>query len=311
MERRIFGIGESVLDIVFRDGKVQTAVPGGSTFNSMVSLGRSTRNAALDCKLHMLTETGDDAVGEMIISFMEANGIDSSFAIRRSGRQTPISIALLDGRADARYEFFRDPVPQSIGEGDLPELSFRSGDILLFGSFFSVNPANRAYVSSLLKAASAAGAQLYYDVNFRPNHLKSLPVVRESILQNIALADYVRMSSDDIKCVFGTDDVDAVLAGELAGICNKLIITRGAGPATIYAGDYRASFEADKITPVSTIGAGDNFNAGFVYSILTERIAKGDSISGSQWGKMFACARSFSSNVCMSLDNYVDEDFLP
>ena len=311
MERRIFGIGESVLDIVFRDGKVQTAVPGGSTFNSMVSLGRSTRNAALDCKLHMLTETGDDAVGEMIISFMEANGIDSSFAIRRSGRQTPISIALLDGSADARYEFFRDPVPQSIGEGDLPELSFRSGDILLFGSFFSVNPANRAYVSSLLKAASAAGAQLYYDVNFRPNHLKSLPVVRESILQNIALADYVRMSSDDIKCVFGTDDVDAVLAGELAGICNKLIITRGAGPATIYAGDYKASFEADRITPVSTIGAGDNFNAGFVYSILTESIAKGDNISGSQWGKMFACARSFSSNVCMSLDNYVDEDFLP
>ena len=202
-------------------------------------------------------------------------------------------------------------MPQSIGEGDLPELSFRSGDILLFGSFFSVNPANRAYVSSLLKAAYAAGAQLYYDVNFRPNHLKSLPVVRESILQNIDLADYVRMSSDDIKCVFGTDDVDAVLAGELAGICNKLIITRGAGPATIYAGDYRASFEADRITPVSTIGAGDNFNAGFVYSILTESIAKGDSISGSQWGKMFACARSFSSNVCMSLDNYVDEDFLP
>ena len=88
----------------------------------MVSLGRSTRNAALDCKLHMLTETGDDAVGEMIISFMEANGIDSSFAIRRSGRQTPISIALLDGRADARYEFFRDPVPQSIGIFAIPEM---------------------------------------------------------------------------------------------------------------------------------------------------------------------------------------------
>ena len=86
MERRIFGIGESVLDIVFRDGKVQTAVPGGSTFNSMVSLGRSTRNAALDCKLHMLTETGDDAVGEMIISFMEAfsSSIFPSFIMRRN-----------------------------------------------------------------------------------------------------------------------------------------------------------------------------------------------------------------------------------
>ena len=38
--RKAIGIGETVLDIVFRNNQPQAAVPGGSTFNSMISLGR-------------------------------------------------------------------------------------------------------------------------------------------------------------------------------------------------------------------------------------------------------------------------------
>lgn len=39
--RAIVGIGETVLDIVFRNNQPQAAVPGGSVFNAMVSLGRT------------------------------------------------------------------------------------------------------------------------------------------------------------------------------------------------------------------------------------------------------------------------------
>ena len=39
--RMIAGIGETVLDILFRNGQPQAAVPGGSVFNAMVSLGRT------------------------------------------------------------------------------------------------------------------------------------------------------------------------------------------------------------------------------------------------------------------------------
>lgn len=36
--RKVIGIGETVLDIIFRDEQPISAVPGGSTFNAMVSL---------------------------------------------------------------------------------------------------------------------------------------------------------------------------------------------------------------------------------------------------------------------------------
>ena len=35
--RKVIGIGETILDIIFRDGQPTAAVPGGSVFNGIVS----------------------------------------------------------------------------------------------------------------------------------------------------------------------------------------------------------------------------------------------------------------------------------
>ena len=43
--RKVIGIGETLLDIIFKDNKPMEAVPGGSTFNAIVSLGRVGANA--------------------------------------------------------------------------------------------------------------------------------------------------------------------------------------------------------------------------------------------------------------------------
>ena len=57
---RIIGIGETVFDILFKNNQPQKAVPGGSTFNSIVSLGRAGMHCA------MVTEAGGDHVGDLI-----------------------------------------------------------------------------------------------------------------------------------------------------------------------------------------------------------------------------------------------------
>jgi hypothetical protein len=75
---RIIGIGETVFDILFKNNQPQKAVPGSSTFNSIVSL-----------------------------------------------------------------------------DGKLPEMS--KDDVVLFGSFFAINPAIRPVVGGLLRKAHEAG----------------------------------------------------------------------------------------------------------------------------------------------------------
>ena len=63
---------------------------------------------------------------------------------------------------------------------------------------------------------------------------------------------------------------------------------------------------------VSTIGAGDNFNAGFVYGLIKYGITKDMIDSGldeEQWDHIIRCAQLFSVQCCKSINNYVDQEF--
>ena len=55
--RKVIGIGETVLDIIFKNDQPIGAVPGGSVFNGIISLGRSGVHTSI------ISETGNDRVG--------------------------------------------------------------------------------------------------------------------------------------------------------------------------------------------------------------------------------------------------------
>lgn len=48
--RKVIGIGETILDIIFEGNQPSAAVPGGSVFNGIVSLGRAGVNVSLSAK---------------------------------------------------------------------------------------------------------------------------------------------------------------------------------------------------------------------------------------------------------------------
>ena len=63
---------------------------------------------------------------------------------------------------------------------------------------------------------------------------------------------------------------------------------------------------------VSTIGAGDNFNAGFIYGLIKYGITLVDierGLSEQQWDQLIGCAQAFSANCCQSINNSIDEEF--
>ena len=159
--RKVIGIGETIMDIIFKDGKPTAAVPGGSVFNGIISLGR------LGVPVSLISETGNDRVGDLIIDFLENNGVEHKGVIQYQNGRSAISLAWLNEKNDAEYMFYKD-YPSARLEVSWPEIN--SDDIVMMGSYFVLNPVLRPKVKDFLDYAREHGALIYYDFNFRSSH---------------------------------------------------------------------------------------------------------------------------------------------
>ncbi len=302
--RKVFGMGETILDILFKDNKVMAAVPGGSTFNAIISLGRCKTHAAL------LSEVGDDQAGDYVLNFMRQNGVDANYMLRLSEMQTPISLAFLNEQNDATYSFYKGPAVD-ISEMKFPEV--KENDIVLFGSYYAIAPHNREHVKTFLEYAKSRGAILYYDVNFRTAYSGEMVKLKPNIIDNLELADIVRGSKDDFDIIYGISEPEKLYRAELSFFSPNLVHTDGAQPVTVFGkGEFSKEYPTEKITTISTIGAGDSFNAGLIYALLACGITHSNIFEGLlplQWDELIVTAQSFSRDCCSNPFNYISEEF--
>jgi len=302
--RKVIGIGETILDIIFRDDQPIGAVPGGSMFNGLISLGRSGVDAAF------ISETGNDRVGRRIISFLEDNHVDASNISVYPEAKSPVSLAFLNESNDAEYIFYKDH-PHDRLEFITPDIL--PNDVVMFGSFYAINPVIRPQMLAFLQYAHEQGAILYYDVNYRASHLKDLVKVTANILENFELADIIKGSSEDFENMYNKTGADSVYRSQIDFYCKNFIYTQGAQPIEFRAqGGLAKQYPVAATQTVSTIGAGDNFNAGFVYGLLKYGVTRDMLDAGvpeDVWDAVIAEAQQFAANVCGSINNSVDTAF--
>ena len=303
--RKVIGIGETVLDIIFKNDQPVGAVPGGSVFNSLISLGRCGIKAAF------ISETGNDRVGRTILDFLTKNGVDNTCVYVYPDSKSPLSLAFLNEHNDAEYIFYKDH-PNDRLDFSYPDV--QPDDIVLFGSYYAVNPVIRPQVMGFLEYARQHGAILYYDVNFRASHKNEVMKLTPNILENLEMADIVRGSTEDFEVMFHKSDPDIIYRTQVAFYTKRFICTQGSEPVELRAENgLKKQYPVTKSdNVVSTIGAGDNFNAGFAYGLLRYGIRRADIEQGlteQQWDNIIQCALQFSAEACKSLNNYVSPDF--
>ena len=302
--RKVIGIGETILDIIFKDEQPIGAVPGGSVFNGVISLGRAGVKAAF------ISETGNDRVGRKIIKFLEDNHVDANSINVYPESKSPISLAFLDEKNDAEYIFYKDH-PHDRLDFVLPDV--QPDDIVMFGSYYAVNPVIRPQVQGFLEYARDKGAILYYDVNFRSSHRDEVMKLNANILENLEYADIVRGSQEDFEVMFNKRDAETVYKAQISFYCKDFIYTQGSGPVEVRGtGGFARQYPATQMQTVSTIGAGDNFNAGFIYGLIKYGITHemlDAGLTAEQWDGLINLAQQFSANVCQSINNSIDQDF--
>ncbi len=299
--RNIYTIGETVLDILIRQHQPFTAKAGGACLNSSVTLGR------LGLPVQFISEYGLDEVGNLIDHFLKDNHVSTEYVYRYYDGKSALALAFLNENNDASYDFYKI-YPAKRLNIEFPVL--HKDDIVLFGSFYAITPEVREKLMLFISEAKKAGAVIIYDPNFRKPHLHDLPKLKPMIIENISYSTITRGSNEDFSFIFGARNADETFAmfGENPPC---LLYTDSAKGVFLRTSEHSERFEVKKIDTKSTIGAGDSFNAGIVYSIFRNNLKQEDilHLNLGIWKDLVETAVDFATHVCESYDNYISEDF--
>jgi len=299
--RKIYTIGETVLDILFKNKLPVTAKAGGACLNSAVTLGR------LNLPVCFIGEYGLDEVGNIIDQFLKSNHVCTQYVYRYYNGKSSLALAFLNENNDASYDFYKIYPKQRLAI-DFPVI--QQDDIVLFGSIYAITAEVRKKLMEFIQQANKKKAIVIYDPNFRKQHLHELEKLRPLIFENLAHADIVRGSNEDFSFILGADDADEAYA-EIGKHCKNLLYTANKKGVFVRSHKVRLTLPVKTIEPVSTIGAGDNFNAGIVYSLYRHNIGYQDleNLGEKIWETIVSTAVEFATHVCMNYDNYISEEF--
>lgn len=298
----VYTLGESLLDIIISSLNDVSARPGGAMLNTAVSLGR------LNVGTTLITELGDDETSNQIISFLESNNIATDFIQVYRDNSASFALAFLDTHKKPKYTFIKN-YPENRKLGNIPK--FSNGDILLFGSLYSLDKKIRKSLLSTVNSAQKKGAIVIYDPNIRNAHHLNDDELKMSLHQNIKLADIIKGSDEDFTNIFGSSNYDIQIS-ELRKLNHNalIIITLGADGVIADMNGKLIKQPAIKTNVISTIGAGDAFNAGIIYALGEQNIQKENlkTLNSDLLKNILNSGLKLSSMVCSSLDNYIPQE---
>ena len=294
---RIFTIGETTYDILFRDGQPVGACSGGSAYNSAISMGRC------GLPVNLISTFGNDQIGDLSMNFLLKNGVNCNL-IKRFNGQSRVALAFFDSDNKADYSFYQAskdvfpeyPVPQK-------------NDLILLGSSFALRDNGRENLIGFLQQAKDAGCIIIYDPNAR-QPIAEKPEIINKVLQNIGLATIIKGSDEDFRNIFGLSYGPQVFS-RISESGNKVLVyTKGAVGAELFTRGFHLEFKAKETKVVSTIGAGDNFSAGIIYGLfnqLSDNILF-EELTPKNWQVIMNFGTFFASEVCGSSENYLTEE---
>ncbi|ORV44745.1 ribokinase [Mycobacterium doricum] len=251
---RALVIGEALIDIVERDGKVTGEHVGGSPLNVAVGLARLGRG------VDFLTHIGDDERGRRIVEYLRDSGAHL-VAGSTGATRTPTARAMLDDTGSAHYEF--DIEWQLAGTPEAaPPLVAHTGSIAAVGE-----PGCRA--TAALVEAYHPSATVTFDPNIRPAVIEDADAVRIRIGRLVEGADVIKASDEDLRWLDPDRSLEQTARSWLQLGPSIVAVTGGeqGAFAVCAAGSVRVA--ARPVDVVDTVGAGDAFTTGLVDALWT------------------------------------------
>jgi ribokinase len=263
----VIGFGALNVDMLFKVDKLASAEEesfiedykeacGGSAANTMVGLAR------LGCKVGFIGKVANDREGKMQLDCLKAEGVDTNGIVEAPKGKSGAVMGFVD-RKGARALYINSGVNDLVEPREI-KWEYVSQTKFLHLSSFVGEKSFRA--QKKLLSALPDGVKISFD----PGSLyaqKGFAVI-EPMIRN----SYVLMpNAIELEQLTGEEDyrksADYLISMGVKVVAVKL----GAKGCYVTDGQEKLKVEPFKVKAIDTTGAGDAFDAGFLYGLISEK----------------------------------------
>ncbi|WP_246941769.1 sugar kinase [Bacillus pinisoli] len=236
---------------------------GGAESNVAIGLAR------LGVKVGWFSRLGADPFGEFIINSIRGEGVDVSRVNIDETHPTGVMFKEITGIGNPNVYYYRKHSAASrMTPEDLDEEYIKQAKILhITGITPALSESCYATTIEAIKLAKKHGVKVCFDPNIRLK-LLSLEKIRKIILELAMLSDYFLPGIDELTLLFDSNDNNQLIQEVQKLNIPTTIIKLGKDGCMIVNQETIKIIDGLTVEKVvDTVGAGDGFCAGFLYSI--------------------------------------------
>ncbi|MFO7169952.1 MAG: 5-dehydro-2-deoxygluconokinase [Chloroflexota bacterium] len=293
----VLAIGRSSIDLYAHE--IGVAMPDVKSFDAYVGgcpTNVSVGTRRLGLRSALLTAVGEDQVGDFVLAFLEREGVETRYCVRKPGRRTSAVILTIQPPDRFPLTFYRDNCADiELSIDDVLAAPVTSSRVVfLSGTGVSREP-SRSATFLAAERARAAGATVIVDIDHRADQWHDPRAFGPTLRGLLRLATLAVGTEEEVRAAADTDDAEEGAARLLETGIQALVLKRGArGSTVLRPGAKPVDVAPFPIEVLNVLGAGDAFASGLIYGILQgwelERAARMGNATGAIVVTRHGCA---------------------
>lgn len=203
---------------------------------------------------------GADIFGTYVKEVLGKSGVSIKNIYTDERVQTGVGVALCMSDHDRAILTYNGTIGE-VRAVDFSEKLLAQTKHIHIGSYFLMEKLQSAYPNILAKAKKY-GVTVSLDTNWDPKEKWD-----SGLLDIFPYVDVFLPNAKEAMAIAGTDDIESA-ATKLAELVPVIALKEGRKGARVYAGKTAIRESSAEVNVVDTVGAGDNFDVGFIYGFL-------------------------------------------
>ncbi|MGN6495424.1 MAG: carbohydrate kinase family protein [Agriterribacter sp.] len=259
-------IGELNVDIIL-NGNDSLPKIGKEILAKQMSLTLGSSSAifasnisSLGASVAFIGKLGEDVFGSLVLQTLQKSKVDTNAVKRLSDLSTGATIVL--NFNEDRAMVTHPGAMEHLRVDDIDWDVIKNSSHLHFSSYF-IQKGIQKDIGSIFKEAKKMGLTTSFDMQWDP--AEEWDIDLEAILPHV---DVFLPNETELLHITGRSTVNEAIF-QLAGAAGIIVVKQGNKGSTVHTGGktlFRPAFLNGQV--VDAIGAGDSFNAGFIYKFI-------------------------------------------